>query len=137
MFVLFLLLSIPGNVAMATELKVIFDKLRNTEGTIKYLIFKNGEGYPDKVEKSVAKGELPASKGSEGITLDLANGDYAVTVIHDENSDGKLNTNLIGIPTEGFGFSNNPKVFFGPPSFEKTKFNIAEPTTIKIKMKYF
>jgi uncharacterized protein (DUF2141 family) len=137
MFKLFVLLSIIGKVTMASELKIRFEKVRNTEGSLKYLIFKNSDGYPDKVKKSVAKGEIPTIDGNKGISVELAAGEYAVTVIHDENADGKLDTNLIGIPTEGFGFSNNPKVFFGPPTFNKTKLNVNGPTQINIMMKYY
>ena len=49
-------------------------------------------------------------------------GTYAVSTFHDENSNGKLDTNLLGIPTEGVGASNNAKGHFGPPKFDDAKF---------------
>ncbi|GAA4809529.1 hypothetical protein GCM10023232_00640 [Sphingosinicella ginsenosidimutans] len=50
----------------------------------------------------------------------LPPGDYAVSVIHDENDDGRLNT-FVGIPREGFGFSRNPRIRMGPPRFEECR----------------
>jgi len=49
-------------------------------------------------------------------------GTYALAVIHDENSSGKLETNWLGIPTEGYGFSNDAKAVFGTPSFDAASF---------------
>lgn len=63
--------------------------------------------------------------------------DYAIAMIHDENKDGKLNTGLFGIPTEGFGFFRNPKVRMGAPSFKDTAFSLSGPSTqIQIDLKY-
>jgi uncharacterized protein (DUF2141 family) len=54
--------------------------------------------------------------------LDIASGTYALAVIHDENSNGKLDTNWLGIPTEGYGFSNDAKALLGAPSFAAANF---------------
>lgn len=61
----------------------------------------------------------------------LKPGKYAFKYFHDENSDEKINTNFMGIPKEGYGFSNNAKGKFGPPSFEKMIFEIEQSDTIK------
>ncbi len=67
---------------------------------------------------------------------DIKPGTYAINVFHDENSNKKMETNFIGIPVEGYGFSNNPRLF-GPPTFNKTKFIFKEATlTLDIKMNY-
>lgn len=69
--------------------------------------------------------------------VDLASGSYAVAVAHDEDSDGKLDTNFLGIPTEGFGFSQNPRTLLGPPDFDEAAVSIGdEPMSIDIKLKY-
>ena len=62
--------------------------------------------------------------------------------MHDEESDHKMHFNIVGIPVEGFGFSNNPTVYFGPPSFKRAELHVDETTasknaSIEIKMKYF
>ncbi|WP_232279356.1 DUF2141 domain-containing protein [Psychromonas ingrahamii] len=53
---------------------------------------------------------------------DILPGKYAMAVIHDENTNGKLDTNLIGVPKEGFGFSNNAKALLSAPSFSAPSF---------------
>jgi uncharacterized protein (DUF2141 family) len=54
--------------------------------------------------------------------LDIPPGTYALAVIHDENMDGKLGTNSVGIPTEGYGFSNDASALMGAPSFNAASF---------------
>lgn len=64
-------------------------------------------------------------------------GEYAIALMHDENGDSKFNTTVFGIPKEGFGFSNNPTVRFGPPSISKTLIQHGNSATpVKVKMKY-
>ncbi len=53
-------------------------------------------------------------------------GRYAVAVYHDKNENKELDTNFVGFPSEPFGFSNNPTIVFGPPSFEKASFIVGE-----------
>lgn len=137
MFQLILLVNLVlMNVVNANELRVTFDDLRNDKGHLLYLVFDSEKGFPDKPEKSIQQGELPSGKAKEGLLLDLPEGKYSITVIHDEDGNGKLDKNFIGMPKEGFGFSNDPRIFFGPPSFKKTLFKVSGPTQIKIQVKY-
>lgn len=55
----------------------------------------------------------------------LKAGIYAISIFHDENDNGKLDTNFIGIPTEPYGFSNNAKGMFGPPDFKDCQVEVA------------
>ena len=127
--ILFLSLSLK-----AATLEVEFHELKSDKGNISYLLFKDKSGYPDIPEKSFRQGTIPAAQKT--VTLpDIPEGKYAMTFIHDENKNGELDTTL-GIPREGFAFSNNPKVFFGPPSFGKVKFKVPLSKPLKIKMKY-
>jgi uncharacterized protein (DUF2141 family) len=133
--VLTMALTIP---ASAFSFVVRFENVRNEKGSIKYLVFKSEEGYPDDLKLSVKSGTIPTKETEDGIILkDLEAGSYSFSVIHDENNNDKLDTNFLGIPKEGFGFSNNPLVLFGPPSFSKTKVEVSKDTEIIIKMKYF
>lgn len=69
---------------------------------------------------------------------DLPFGRYAATVHHDENMDGELNCNALGIPKEGVGISGNPRIWKGAPPFHKAVFEFSpENTVISIAMKYF
>ena len=54
-----------------------------------------------------------------------APGKYAVSVFHDENSNGKMDTNFVGMPKEGVGASNNAKGHFGPPKFDAAAFHFS------------
>jgi uncharacterized protein (DUF2141 family) len=66
---------------------------------------------------------------------DLPSGNYALALIHDENGNGKLDT-MMGIPREGFGFSNNPAIRFGPPSFKSATVTIGSAEvgeTVRVK----
>jgi uncharacterized protein (DUF2141 family) len=66
----------------------------------------------------------------------LPTGAYAVSLFHDENRNGKLDT-LMGIPREGFGFSRNPPVRFGPPKFAAARFTIGSGETAQsVRLKY-
>lgn len=56
----------------------------------------------------------------------LPPGNYAISLFHDENNDGKMNMNWIGIPAEKFGFSNNPRVIMSAPSFEDALVTLKE-----------
>jgi uncharacterized protein (DUF2141 family) len=68
---------------------------------------------------------------------DLKPGEYAISIVHDVNGNGKLDTNGLGIPREGFGFGNNAMGLFGPPSFSKAKVSIGkEPVHQALRMKY-
>lgn len=70
-----------------------------------------------------------AADGSVAIIFQgLAAGTYAVSVYYDENSDGEMNTNWLGIPKEAFGFSNDAPARFGPPKFEKAQFDVSPET---------
>jgi uncharacterized protein (DUF2141 family) len=125
--------------AWTMNLEVQFQGLSSSKGQILYLLFDSEEGFPDEADKSVRQGALKTTEArSNGLKLeDLKPGTYAFTAFHDENLNNKLDTNFLGIPKESFGFSNNPKIFFGPPSFEKASIEVLEDSQIIIEMKGF
>ena len=75
--------------------------------------------------------------GARSVAFDaLPVGDYAIAVIHDENGNRKLDT-LLGIPREGFGFSRNPAIGFGPPRFSAARFLLDKNGTAQdIRIRY-
>lgn len=125
--------------AFSDNLKIEFTNLSSVKGDILYLLFSSSKGFPDKENKSFRQGKITASQAAmNGLSLDgIPPGEYALSVFHDENSNAKMDTNFMGIPKEGFAFSKNPRVIFGPPSFEKTKFSIQNERLIKLKFVYF
>jgi len=67
---------------------------------------------------------------------DVPNGDYGIAVFHDENSNGKMDKNVLGMPLEPYGFSNNARVALGPPKWEKAKFAVnGSPVEVTIEVK--
>ena len=58
---------------------------------------------------------------------DLPYGTYAITILHDENGNLKVDANFLGIPKEGYGFSNNARNLFRAPKFEEAKFELKQP----------
>jgi len=65
----------------------------------------------------------------------LPPGTYAIAALHDANSNGKMDTNMLGIPKEDYGASNDAKSTFGPPKYKDAKFDVMKDQTITIKMR--
>ena len=106
-----------------TSLQVSISGASSDAGSIRILVFSKPSGFPDQVKQAVRSISLAPKSGKANFKLtDLPAGTYAIGVIHDQDNNGKLSTNAVGYPTEKFGFSKNPKVYFGPPSFEKAAF---------------
>ena len=71
------------------------------------------------------------------VLRDLPPGRYAVTAFHDENGNGELDTNLLGIPSEGYGFANDPHSHFGPPDFDAAAVYLGDaPATAVMTLSY-
>lgn len=118
------------------NLTVVITDIENNKGNIQIGLFNSEESY--KGEKEKFKGAIIKVKNNKAIWIlkDIPYGNYAIKAFHDENSDDKMNTNFIGIPIEKYGFSNNPSILFGAPSYSKTKFLINSVNTkIEIKLK--
>lgn len=75
-----------------------------------------------------------SNKGCEVTFEDLPAGTYAVSIFHDENDNGKMDTNFIGIPKEDYGCSNGATGFMGPPKWEDAKFELKENKSITITL---
>ena len=93
--------------------------LRNESGQVLCALYSSPVGFPKNSDKAVRRAQSEISHG-HGICefCGIAVGKYAVSVFHDENSNGKLDSNFLGIPREGVGASNNAKGHFEPPKFD-------------------
>lgn len=119
------------------SLHLTFEGLRSQKGSIRLCLWRDASGYPDCTRGTGAtKESVPASNPTLNIT-GLPPGEYAVSAIHDENDNRKLDKSFIGMPTEGVAFSNNAKIAFGPPKFEKVRFRVEGETTQTMRMRYF
>lgn len=77
---------------------------------------------------------MPAPEAAR-ITLATQSGDYALALVHDENGNGRMDT-FLGMPREGFGFSRDAPVRFGPPRFEDARFALEGSQTLVVTMRY-
>jgi uncharacterized protein (DUF2141 family) len=112
--------------------------LRNAEGVVCVALFGSAQGFPGDPDQALRSGCFEIVEQPLVLTFpNLSHGFYAIAVHHDENEDGKLNCNGFGIPKEGFGFSGNPSIWKGAPSFERSAFEFSSSQTqVSITMKY-
>ena len=103
---------------------VKFSEINPMQGKI-YVGLYNSEGTFLKEDQNF-KNCITSVDGSstECILENIPNGKYAISVFHDENSNGKMDTGMFGIPKEAYGFSNNARGTFGPPCFADCCFEV-------------
>jgi uncharacterized protein (DUF2141 family) len=100
--------------------------MHNDKGRVLCSLFSSAVDFPKKTDKAVAPAVSGISQGKAICDFaGIGSGTYAVSVFHDENSNGKLDTNFMGIPREGVGASNNAKGHFGPPKFDAAAFQFS------------
>jgi uncharacterized protein (DUF2141 family) len=121
------------------EIEVRISGIRNHNGLIRLLLFNASEGFPSEHQKSHTMRTVAIEQDSVTITLyKIPYNTYAVSVLHDENSNGKLDTNWISIPQEGIGVSNNIISTFGSPKYSDCVFKFNYQKMVQnIKMKYY
>lgn len=115
---------------------LVIDGVTSDKGKVLVAIFNKSAGFPSESNKAVLLKDAKAVKGRVEIPLDnLPAGTYAIACFHDANGDGELNTNLLGIPKERYGFSNNARPGFRAPTFAEAAVNLADNSTVVIKIK--
>lgn len=116
--------------AQKHEVTVIFSGIKEAKGQI-MLSLNDANG--NQVEGFI----LPITKTGEltYVIKNVKSGSYTAAAFHDKNKDEKLNTNMVGLPTEAYGFSNNARGTFGPPSLKDQLFEVKGSTTMKITLK--
>lgn len=136
----------PGNSSPQStgQLTVVVDGLQTADGRVCIKIFANGQGFPNGEEGVVRRECLaiaPPAPDQIGVPFtatftDLPAGSYAIALYHDLNGDQQLNRGPFGIPSEGYGFSNNPASRTGPPNFgEASVLVVGSNTTIQIQLR--
>ena len=107
-------------------------------GPIICALFHGAKGFPMDSSQAV-KTQNAQVAGQEMVCVFHVTepGEYAISVAHDENGNGKVDTNMLGIPKEGWGTSNNITHTFHAPSFQESKFTVIEkPQAITVSMHY-
>ncbi len=109
---------------------VVVTGINNNEGQLLVALYSDNEEY---LETPTIGASRVITGKEEFIRFDgLPYGSYAVVVLQDLNNDKEMNKNLIGIPTEGYGFSNNVMGKCGPPSFDQASFAFDDRYETKI-----
>lgn len=103
------------------------DGFRNHTGRLGVTVFRASDGWPENNAKAFFHDNFPITGDQTSARLNLPEGRYAIAVLHDENSNHKLDRNIFGYPKEGFGFSNNPKVHLTAPAFDTAAVPLACP----------
>jgi len=104
------------------NLKVKVHNIQDVKGSLKLAIYDREDHF---LKDAVTWGDTLIIDNIASFTFyDLKEGTYAVSIFHDENDNGKLDANFIGIPSEPYAFSNNAKGKFGPPSFEDCQIEV-------------
>ncbi|MGH7178083.1 MAG: DUF2141 domain-containing protein [Tepidisphaeraceae bacterium] len=112
--------------------------LRNHSGKLILSVYRSADGFIGNPGKAVATQSKSIDADVMTFTLDLPPGAYAVCVLHDENANQKMDTNLIGIPKEGYGVTNNPKPRFRVAKFGEARIALpAEGAAFDISLQYF
>lgn len=141
-----LLLAVGGSLCFASPIhsstnsimKVQIEGLLEAKGQICYSLFDRSQGFPES-NNNVRAECLSVKERMPTLTIEnLHLGTYALAVFHDINEDGEFNRNFLGIPQEGFGFSQNPKIQTSPLSFgESAVFVTGTATHLQVRLRYF
>ena len=126
----------PSEAGAAIEVRVT--GLRSDEGQVLVSLFASPEGFPSSHEKALRHQIAEPDQGSCTVVFeDVPTAPYAVSVLHDENGNSKLDTGLFGVPKEGYGVSMNPKPGMGPPSYDDAMFALeGDRRSLEIKVMY-
>jgi uncharacterized protein (DUF2141 family) len=112
--------------------------LHNNKGHVFCALYSSADGFPKDSQRAVQRDTLSISDRKVFCEFSgIEPGRYAVSVFHDENSNGKLDTNFLGIPREGVGASNDARGHLGPPKFDAAAFQFGGgPLNLKITITY-
>ncbi|MGI9390105.1 MAG: DUF2141 domain-containing protein [Boseongicola sp.] len=116
--------ALLANTSAAADLNLSITGVGSQSGQFLISVFTDGTSWMKRpISTGIAKVE---SGGSASVQFELPPGTYGLAVVHDANGDGKINVNALGIPTEAFGFSKNARSLFGPPRFNRARFELGE-----------
>ena len=134
LLIIFILCAIQTSKAQEQtfNLTVNISGLNSSDGNLLVGIYNKKESFLKKpIKSTIVKIE---NKKALVLFRNLPKGIYAVSFVHDENDNKKMDTNFIGIPKEDYGCSNNAIGFMGPPKYKDAKFVLEEDKTIEINL---
>lgn len=119
------------------SLDIHVEQLRNHRGLVRLCLTRDPARFPDcRSDPEAVTRSVPARLAADVTISGLTAGTYALSLLHDENGNGRLDT-VVKVPREGFGFSRNPAIRFGPPRFDEVRFTVAPGANRQtIQMRY-
>lgn len=120
----------------SSTINVEISHIKNQKGSLVIGLYNIEETFPIKTEEYRSLILDANATILKGQFKNIPNGTYAIALFHDENSNEIMDKNFLGIPKEGYGFSNNVKAIFSAPSFDEAKFELNETIDIKIEVNY-
>lgn len=121
-----------NNIVNAASINIKVTNIKNLKGVIRVGIINKETDFP--YDAFTGK-KIPVGKDSMNVKFtDLPPGEYAIVVHHDENCNNKLDKNALGVPLEGYCFSNNAKALTTPPKFKYVKFMLDTSFSQTLKM---
>ncbi len=120
--------------ASAADLTVEVRGARSAQGSVAGALFSSADGWL-KPAQAVQGQFVPAGDKSVLLFRGLPPGRYALSVYHDENSNARLDSNVVGMPTEPYGFSRNAQGRMGPPVFDDAALDLQSDATVQIQLR--
>lgn len=122
-----LALGLMSSPALAADLEIVVAGIRDVESPGKVFIgvFNSPDGFL-KDEKRYARAAIPTVNGLARLVFTLPPGRYAMVAFHDANNNGELDTNILGVPTEGYAFSRDARGVMSAPSFDSAAIELTE-----------
>lgn len=121
------------------SLEVVVPNARNAQGKLGCQLFASAEGFPANSERALQAIMAPITTGSARCRFQaVPAGSYAVAVVHDENNNQRLDSNFLGVPTEGYGVSNNKTYAMSEPRWDESRIELApgETRQLTIHLRY-
>ena len=128
------LLLLPALMLAQNTISVHVHNVNSDKGKVNVAVYNSHDTFLS-FEGVLTTDSVHAEEGRVTLTLpNLTSGEYALAVFHDENDNGKLDTNWLGIPKEKVAFSNAEMRTFGPPKYRDCAFHISSDYEINIKL---
>jgi uncharacterized protein (DUF2141 family) len=136
-----IVLAMPSHAAAPTDaaLRIEISGLRNTRGDAGCLLFNSADGYPESHPKAYREQHARIEQGAAVCEFkDIAPGTYAAIVWHDENLNGRMDKNFLGLPQEGYVATNNVRPAMSAPKFKDASFAVTAgtPTSLAVQIGY-
>lgn len=137
--ILGLILAMPlSGQSLSGDIVVVIIGFRSDDGLVRVTLYDSPSGFPNDLSKALDSEAAEIEGGQARVVFPrYSHGTYAVGLFHDENRNGVMDTNLLGVPREGYGASNDARGRLGPPRFQDAAFeHDRRETVVRVTMEY-